>query len=104
MLVLRVVLLRTVLKIGPTIKNPLGKRATLPENNTLPNERISNTLDIDTSPFSMAELPTATKQLKSSIAFGPDNIPAIIWKDRHFQKLLLNLTIHFLPMFAPKSG
>ena len=75
-------------------KNLLGKRATLPETNTLPNERISNTLDIDTSPFSLAELSTATKQLKSSKAFGPDNIPAIIWKDQHFHQLLLNLCNH----------
>ena len=42
-------------------KNLLGKRATLPETNTLPSERISNTLDIDISPFSMAELLAANK-------------------------------------------
>ena len=55
-------------------KNLLGKRATLPETNTLPSERISNTLDIDTFPFYMAELLAANKQLKSSKAFGPDNL------------------------------
>ena len=42
----------------------------------------------------MAELLTANKRLKSSKAFGPDNIPAIIWKDKHFHQLLLNLCNH----------
>ena len=51
----------------------------------------------------MAELLAANKQLKSSKAFGPDNIPAIIWKDKHFHQLLLNVCNHtFLQIFAPK--
>ena len=72
-------------------QNLLGKKANLPDNTTLPSEQISDSLNIDTSPFSRKELITATKQLKSSKAFGPDNIPAIIWKDPHFHNLLLNL-------------
>ena len=75
-------------------KNLLCKRATLPETNTLPSERVSNTLDIDTSPFSMAELLAATEELKSSKAFGPDNIPRIIWKDKHSHQLFLFLCNH----------
>ena len=86
------------------LKKLLVKIATLTENNTLPNDRISNTLDIDTSPFSMAELSTATKHLKSSKADGPDNIPTIIWKDNHFHQCLTYEAIHFPPMFVPKSG
>ena len=46
---------------------------------------------------------TATKQLKSSKAFGPDNIPAIIWKDELFHNLLLNLCNHtFSTNVCPK--
>ena len=81
MSVLKVVLLKKHLENWSNhFKNLLGKRATLPQTNTLPRERISNTLDIDTSPFSMAEQLAANKQLKLSKAFGPDNITAIIWK------------------------
>ena len=84
-------------------KSLLGKKAKLPENNTLPSVQISNTLDIDTSPFTINELKTATKHLKSSKAFGPDNIPAIIWKDEHFHNLLLNLCNHtFSTYTCPK--
>ena len=68
MSVLKVVLLRSILKTGLTILKNLGKRATLPATNTermnTNSERISNTLDIDTSHFSMAELLAANKQLK----------------------------------------
>ena len=56
----------------------LGKKSKLPDINTLPSEQVAENLDIDTSPFSIGELKTATKQLKSSKSFGPDNIPAII--------------------------
>ena len=59
-------------------KNIIGKKSKLPDINTLPSEQIAENLDIDTSPFTIDELKTATKQLKSSKSFGPDNIPAII--------------------------
>ena len=60
-------------------------------------------MDINTSPFTIPELKTATKQLKSSKAFGPDNIPAIIWKDEIFHELLLKLCNRtFSTLQAPK--
>ena len=84
-------------------ENLLGKSAKVPDNCTLPSVQISDTLPIDTSPFSMSELKSATKNLKSSKAFGPDNIPAIIWKDEIFHDLLLNLCNHTLSTFqSPK--
>ena len=44
-----------------------------------------------------------TMSLKSSKAFGPDNIPAIIWKDENFHELLLNLCNYTLSTFkSPK--
>ena len=72
-------------------KNLLGKSAGLPENVTLPSVPISDNLDINTSPFTILELKAATKQLKASKAFGPDNIPALIWKDELFHNLLFNI-------------
>ena len=84
-------------------QNLLGKSAKVSENNTLPSVPVSETLNIDTSPFTKSELKSATKQLKASKAFGPDNIPAIIWKDEKFHQLLLNLCNHTLSTsIAPK--
>ena len=74
----------------------LGKNAKVPDSNTLPSVPVSDTLDINTSPFTTSELKAATKQLKGSKAFGPDNIPAIIWKEEKFHTLLLNLCNHTL--------
>ena len=59
----------------------LGKNAKVPDSNTLPSVPVSDTLDINTSPFTTSELKATTKQLKGSKVFGPDNIPAIIWKE-----------------------
>ena len=72
-------------------QNLLGKGPKLPDNITLPSVKISDSLNIDTSEFTLMELNTVIKQLKSSKAFGPDNIPAIIWKDSLFYELLLKL-------------
>ena len=72
-------------------KNLLGKEARLPDNMTLPSVQISEPLNIKVSPFTLDELQAATKQLKTSKAFGPDNIPALIWKDPIFHQLLLDL-------------
>ena len=84
-------------------QNLLGKSAKVPDQDTLPRIPVSDTLDINTSPFTISELKTATKQLKSSKAFGPDNIPAIIWKDEIFHELLLKLCNHtFSTLQAPK--
>ena len=71
-------------------KSLLGKKSVLPENSSLPSVKISDPLDIDTSPFTKAELKTAADQLKPSKAFGSDNIPAIIWKNESFHNLLLS--------------
>ena len=84
-------------------ENLLGKSAKVPDTCTLPSVPVSGTLPIDSSPFSLAELKSATKSLKSSKAFGPDNIPAIIWKDDNFHDLLLNICNHTLSTFkSPK--
>ena len=77
-------------------ENLLGSKAKLPENHTLPSVKISDTLNICTSNFTPSELKSAVKQLKSSKAFGPDNIPALIWKDTIFHDLLLGLCNHTL--------
>ena len=82
-------------------KNLLGNK--VPDNCTLPSVPVSDTLPIDISPFTIKELKLATKFLKSSKAFGPDNIPAIIWKDEIFHQLLLNLCNHtFITLKSPK--
>ena len=47
-------------------------------------EEISSELNIPTTNFTLDELKNALKQIKPAKAFGPDNIPAIIWKDKHF--------------------
>ena len=82
-------------------KTLLGKKSKLPENCSLPNIKISDTLGIHTSPFSSEEVTNAVKTLKSSKAFGPDNIPALIWKNHNFHSLLLNLCNHTLSTLNP---
>ena len=72
-------------------KNLLGKTPKTSENKSLPMEKISDVLDICTSAFTIKELKTVIKLLKSSKAFGPDNIPGIVWKDNIFHELLLKL-------------
>ena len=54
-------------------------------------EEISSELNIPTTKFTLDELKNALKQIKPAKSFGPDNIPAIIWKDEHFYELLLKL-------------
>ena len=61
-------------------QNLLGKEARLPDDYTLPTVHVSGPLPINTSQFTLSELKAGIKQLKSSKAFGPDNIPALIWK------------------------
>jgi hypothetical protein len=77
-------------------KNLLGKKANLPDDQTLPSVNITDTLNIRTSNFVTTELKSAVKQLKASKAFGPDNIPALIWKDTLFHNVLLGLCNHTL--------
>ena len=72
-------------------KNLFGREPKVPENCSLPSVRVSETLGIDTNKFTIPKLQVVVKQLKSSKAFGPDNIPAIIWKDSIFHSLLLDL-------------
>ena len=79
----------------------LGKEAKLPEDYSLPSVPVSERLNINISPFTLKELLTVTKQLKSSKAFGPDNIPALLWKDTHFSTLLLNLCNHTFSSLSP---
>ena len=54
-------------------------------------EEISSELDIPTTNFTLDELKTVLNRIKSSKAFGPDNIPAIIWTDEHFYEPLLKV-------------
>ena len=77
-------------------QNLLGKNAKVPDIDTLPSVQVSENLNIKTTSFTSPELKAATKQLKASKAFGPDNIPAIIWKDEIFHELLLKICNHTL--------
>ena len=72
-------------------KNLLGKKPALPEDKSLPREQISPPLNISVSPFTLKELTDVLSQIKSCKAFGPDNIPPIIWKDYNFHGFLLQL-------------
>ena len=54
-------------------------------------EEISSELNIPTTNFTLDQLKNALKQIKPAKAFGPDKIPAILWKNEHFYKLLLRL-------------
>jgi hypothetical protein len=74
--------------------NLLGKEPKTPDINTLPSTIISETLNINTSEFTSNELITVIKQLKNNKAFGPDNIPPIIWKDKLFHSSLLKFVIY----------
>ena len=71
-------------------KNLLGKPATLPENKALPKLQVSNTLNIPTGKFTIAELNQVLKNVKNK-ALGPDKIPAVLWKDPIFHQLLIDL-------------
>ena len=82
-------------------KNLLGKKSKLPQSSSLPIVKISDTLDIETSPFTLDEVATAIKQISSSKAFGPDNIPALIWKNKIFHNLLLDLCNHTFSNLSP---
>ena len=76
-------------------QNLLGKPAKVPDIDTLPSVPVSDTLNINTSSFTLLELNSATKQLKASHEFGPDN------KNSH--ELLLKLCNHmFHTLNAPK--
>ena len=57
--------------------------------NSLPRTRISEELDISTDEFTISELLTFLKHTKTSKAFGPDNIPPVLWKDPSFHSILL---------------
>ena len=84
-------------------QNLLGKEARLPDNYTLPSVQVSEPLGISIATFTPSELKVVLKQLKSSKAFGPDNIPALIWKDEHFNTLLLNLCNHTFITHKPPN-
>ena len=71
-------------------KNLLGKPTTLPENKTLPNLHVCNSHNIPTGKFTIAELIQVFKSVKNK-SLGPDQIPAILWKDPIFHQLLIDL-------------
>ena len=71
-------------------RNLLGKPRTLPAVDTLPKIQICDYLNIPTNEFTINELtPVLNHFLKK--ALGPDKIPAILWKDPIFHRLLLDL-------------
>jgi exonuclease III len=84
-------------------KNLLGKDAKISKDFTFPHVKVAESLDIGTKSFSLKELKVVVKQLKSSKAFGPDNIPPLIWKDEHFHTLLLNLCNHTFETLRPPN-
>ena len=49
-----------------------------PDGYTLPSVQVSGPLNINTNPLSLSELDAVINQLRSSKAFGSDNIPALI--------------------------
>lgn len=53
------------------------------------NQKISDTLPIQTGPFTMEELQVSLKRLKTHKTPGPDNISSTIWKCPLFHKQLL---------------
>ena len=84
-------------------KNLLGKEPKLPDDISLPRERVSEDLDISTSEFTLPELHAVLKHTKTSKAFGPDNIPPILWKDPEFHSILLEYCNHaFISSVCPK--
>ena len=79
----------------------MGKEPKLPSDITHPSIKIYNRLNVNTDPFTQNEFKTVINKVKSSKAFGPDNIPTIDWKDSHFHYLLRNLPNL---MFLHKKG
>lgn len=63
----------------------------------------SEPLDINTNRFYLSELEAAIEQIKSSKAFGHDNIPALIWKDSPFNTFLFNLCKYIFSTHSPPS-
>ena len=84
-------------------QNLLGREARLPHDSMLPSVQISEPLDINTDPFTLSELNSVIEQLKPCKAFGPDNIPALLWKDTHFHTLLLSLCNHTFATCKPPN-
>ena len=70
--------------------NLLGKPRTLPAVDTLPKIQICDYLNIPTNEFTINELTPVLNHLLNK-ALGPDKIPAILWKDPIFHRLLLDL-------------
>ena len=94
--------------IGQTILAPFLVKNQIFQIIFLPREKISDTLDIPTTEFTLSELHKVLNQTKSSKAFGPDNIPPILWKDPVFHQLLLQycniaFTQFSCPSVWPKS-
>ena len=71
-------------------RNLLGKPRTLPAVDTLPKIQICDYLNIPINEFTINELTPVLNHLLNK-ALGPDKIPAILWKDPIFHRLLLDL-------------
>lgn len=83
-------------------QNLLGKPPDIPEGSHLPEVKISDTLDIPVAPFTLQELKYVIRFVKNK-QFGPDKIPAIIWKDCIFHQLLLDLCNYTFVHLTPPS-
>lgn len=51
--------------------------------------KVSDQLAINTNPFSIAELQVCLRRISNSKTAGPNYIPALMWKNYHFQYQLL---------------
>lgn len=87
--------------LDKSLQKSVGKEASLPDGYTPPSVHISWPLDINTNRISLSELKPVIKQLISSKAFGPYNIPALNLKDLHFNTLLLNISSHTFSAHSP---
>ena len=70
----------------------------------LPKIKISDKLNISTSPFTKEELLIVLKSFSNNKSPGLDNIPTILWKDNIFHNLLLEFCNHTLVQFTSPSS
>lgn len=85
-------------------RNLLGDEPKTPANTVLPIIKITDSLNIPTTPFTLEEILPVIKSMKTNKSPGLDNIPTIIWKDPVFHGLLLKICNHCFSTLAPPSA
>ena len=70
----------------------------------LPLTRISEELDISTSPFTLEELHNSLKSFSKNKSSGLDQIPTVLWKDPNFSEILLEFCNHTFQNHTPPSA